>query len=463
MIKRILNLFTGTRSYQAAQGGRRGSSLKTMHSPLSSAHTARGTLAARARYIVANNPLGAAAVQAWQAQAIGTGIKPTSLHADPAIRAALSSLFSAWTDVSDDEGRTDWYGQQTSLLKSMIVAGEGLALMLNTTDGLRIRILDPEQLDASHSAQLADGARVVQGVEFDASGKRVAYHIFNQPAGLEFTFQRQRQRIIAEDVIHVFRQDWPGQVRGISWFAPALVRIADLDGWRDAQLVRQRMAAMLAGFITSADGSASPMDGAQDGATVLGGLEPGLLQYLAPGEDIRFSDPATIGAEVIQFASIAERECAIALGLPAHAFGDVGNANYSSLKSANTAWKARVESVQWSVFIHQVCLPVWRRFAALAVLSGAVSTTVDAALPVKHVCPAWPSLEPVKDSTAAAMDLAAGLTTRRQLLAEKGEDIEEIDRILAEDNARAKALGLSFSTSTMPANDNEPPAATSAA
>lgn len=453
MLNRFRKWLTGsTRSYAAAAGGRRGQSLNTMHAPIASAAAARGTLAARARFVVANNPLGAAAVQAWTAQAIGAGIKPSSLHPEPAIRAALSSLFSAWTDVSDDEGRTDWYGQQTSLLRSMIVSGEGLALMLNTDQGLRIRILDPEQLDASYSAKLETG-RIIQGVEFNNSGQRVAYHIWDSPIGLDLAFQRQRKRIPAEDVIHCFRPDWPGMVRGCSWFSPALVRLSDLDGWRDSQLVRQRTASMFAGFVVSSDGSAAPLDGDQSGSAVIGSIEPGVLTYLDPMQDIRFSDPAKIGQEVIDFASICEREVAIALGLPAHAFGDVASANYSSLKAANTAWKARVESFVWSVFIYQVCLPVWRRWATITVLSGAVSTTVEAAMPVKHICPVFPSLEPVKDSTANIQNLAAGLTTRRQILGEMGEDVEEVDRILAEDNARAAELGLVFSTTPQPVNE----------
>ncbi|MGV8939806.1 MAG: phage portal protein [Allorhizobium sp.] len=458
MFKRIRELLSGTRNYQAAGGGRRGSSIQGMPAPLSSASAARGTLAARARFAVANDPLAAAGVTAIVTQTIGSGIVATSRHADKATREALNAAHAAWVDVADDEGRTDWFGLQANLYRSMVIAGEGLAPMLNTDDGLRIRVLDPEQLDASYSATLASG-RIVQGIEFDASGRRVAYHIFDQPIGLDFTMHRTRLRIAAEDVIHVFRQDWPGQVRGLSAFAPALTRLSDLTGWRDAQLMRQRVSAAFAGFVVNPDGTAAPLEGEQTGSTILGGLEPGTIQYLEPGQDIRFSDPAQIGADVVDFASTAERECAIALGLPAHAFGDVSKANYSSLKSANVAWKARTEAAQWHVFIPQVCVPVWRRFATLAVLSGRVSTTVAEAMPVKHVCPAWPSLEPVKDSTANVQNLAAGLTTRRQLLGEMGEDIEEVDRILAEDQARAKSLGLVFGTLPQPANDNQPAAA----
>lgn len=220
--------------------------------------------------------------------------------------------------------------------------------------------------------------------------------------------------------------------------------------------MRQRVSAAFAGFITSADGAGSPMEGTQTGNTLVGGLEPGTLKYLAPGEDIRFSEPAQIGGDVVDFASITEREIAAGLGLPAHAFGDVTRANYSSLKQATTAFRARVESVQWHTFIPQVCVPVWRRWATLEVLSGRVATTVDEAMPVKHTTPRWPSLEPVKDVTAEAMELAAGLTTRRALLAARGEDVEAVDAELAEEQARAKTLGLVFSNT--PANDSDPAA-----
>lgn len=457
MLKLIRSWLSGsTRSYQGAAGGRRGQSIQGMAAPLSAAAVARGPLATRARYAVANNPLAAAGVASWVTQAIGAGIVPASRHVDKATRETLNAHFGAWVDVADDEGRTDWFGIQAALFRSMVIAGEGLALMLNTEEGLRIRVLDPEQLDASYSATLSNGNRIVQGVEFDPAGRRVGYWLFDHPVGLEFTVQRQRRRFPAEDIIHTFRQDWPGQVRGLSWFAPVLVRLSDLDGWRDAQLMRQRVSAAFAGFITSADGAGSPMEGTQTGNTLVGGLEPGTLKYLAPGEDIRFSEPAQIGGDVVDFASITEREIAAGLGLPAHAFGDVTRANYSSLKQATTAFRARVESVQWHTFIPQVCVPVWRRWATLEVLSGRVATTVDEAMPVKHTTPRWPSLEPVKDVTAEAMELAAGLTTRRALLAARGEDVEAVDAELAEEQARAKTLGLVFSNT--PANDSDPAA-----
>src|SRR5687768_13881784 len=195
MFDRIRKLFS--RSYDGAGGGRRWRGQPEMRSPVSTSLQARGTLAARARYTVANNPLAAAATQAWVTQAIGSGIKPSSLHTDPTTKENINAAFSGWVDVADADGRTDWFGIQAALFRSMVVAGEGLAVMLNIADGLRIRVLDPEQLDASHTVALEGGARIISGVEFDANGTRVAYHVFDYPPGLEHAFQSQRRRIPA--------------------------------------------------------------------------------------------------------------------------------------------------------------------------------------------------------------------------------------------------------------------------
>ena len=445
------------RSYLAAAGGRRGSSIQSMMSPISAAHASRATIAARARYAVSNNPLAAAALMAATTQTIGTGIKAQSAHADESIRTTIDGLFAAWVDVADDEGRTDWFGIQAALYRSFFVNGEGLAVMLNGDDGLKIRVVDAEQLDASYTTPLSDGARVVQGVEFDRAGRRTGYHIFDNPAGLDLMGQRTRRRVPSADVIQLFEATSPGQVRGVSKFAPVMIRLADLDGWHDGQAMRQRVSSLTVGFITSPDGTASPFEGEQSGSTVMGDMSPGAIRVLDPGQDFKQSAPAQIGMDVVDFGVTLERSICAGLGLPAHVFGDVTRANYSSLKQATTAWKARTEATQWHTFIPQVCMPVWRRFIATIVLSGKISTTIDAALPVKHTCPAWPSLEPLKESSAAAMDLASGVTSRRALISARGEDYEQVMREIAADKTLEESLGLTFGT-PVASNDNTPAA-----
>jgi lambda family phage portal protein len=244
------------RSYEGAAGGRRWRGQPDMPVTLAAMNAARGPLARRARYLVANNPLAASGAEAWISALVGTGIKPQSGHADPSIRGRLNLAFEAWTDYADADGLTDYYGLQGVLVRRMVVDGEAFALKLNTPEGLRLRLIDADQVDASLNRELAGGARIIQGVEFDTSGRRTAYHVLPERSGMPFALLALTpRRVPAEDVIHLFRPEPPGQVRGISWFAPVLLRMADLDSWRDAQLVGQKIAAMLTGFITNGDGS----------------------------------------------------------------------------------------------------------------------------------------------------------------------------------------------------------------
>jgi lambda family phage portal protein len=277
---------------------------------------------------------------------------------------------------------------------------------------------------------------------------------------MPFAVLQQPVRVPAEDIVHLFRPETPGQVRGISWFAAVILRLADLDSWRDAQLVRQKIAALLAGFVTSVDGTGKPFDGEQTGSTLVGGLEPGTLKFLDPGQDIKFSTPAGIGVEVIDFAKITEREIAVGLGLPASVLtGDLSDVNYSSIRAGLVEWRRRIEALQHGVVAFQASRPIWRRYATTAVLSGRVSTTVDAALPAKFIAPKQQWVDPSKDITAELEAIAGGLMSRREAVTSRGVDIEALDAEIAADNERAATLGLTFHQPVAgPANDNEPPA-----
>lgn len=107
----------------------------------------------------------------------------------------------------------------------------------------------------------------------------------------------------------------------------------------------------------------------------------------------------------------------------------------------------------------QMLRPVFERWAMLETLSGRISGQVDQAIgatfvPAKN---AW--LDPKSDAIAEETAIRAGLVSRRDALAARGLDIEQVDATIAADNARAKALGLTFGS---PANDNASTAASAA-
>src|SRR5690606_21693434 len=96
------------------------------------------------------------------------------------------------------------------------------------------------------------------------------------------------KRIPAEDVLHLYRIDRPGQVRGVPWFAPVLVRLKDLDDFDDATLMRNKVAACFAAFLRDSDAPSSPSDAK---STFSAYVEPASVEVLPPGRDITFSSP----------------------------------------------------------------------------------------------------------------------------------------------------------------------------
>ena len=445
------------RSYDGAAGGRRGRGLGEMPVQRSAMLAGRDRLASRARYLSQNNALAGSGVAAWASALVGTGIKPQSAHPNATVREALNLLWEVWGSRADAEGHLDIYGIQHLAARQMVTSGDVFAALITTEDRypLRIRLMEAEQVDPALHRELGGGARIVSGVEFDAEGRRVAYHTYRDRPGAPLVTALDLVRIPADDMVHMFRPLIPGQPRGISWLTPVLMRLADLDQAHDAQLMRQKIAAMLAGFVIDPNGDATGFEGERKGQGVLeGGLEPGTIKVLEPGLDMRFSEPATIGADGIDFLKLTAREIAAGLEMPEYVLtGDLTGANYSSLRAGLIEFRRRVEFLQHTVIVHQFCQPIWRRFVEVMVLSGQVpgegfDADPDAFAAVKWITPRFDWVDPKKDINAEVAALGSGLMSPREAAASRGYDLETLYREIAEDRALATRYGLTFTPVT---------------
>lgn len=460
----ILDLFRKkpveqTRSYDGAAGGYRGSGMSDTANVVAAMAAARVPLARRARYLASNNALALSGIEAWVAALVAYGIKGQSQHPDASIRGAMNARFTEWAGSADMDGLGDFYAIQALMVRQMVTEGESIALLINTEDGLRIRVIDNEQLDPNMTRTLENGARIIQGVEFNDRGQRVAYWILPDNPGLPYgSVSLTPRRVPASDVIHLFRQIVPGQVRGVSWLAPVMLRLTGLDLWADAQLTRQQMAALLTVFVETPDGSTAPFDSSLENK----GLSPGGIRFLDFGSKPYFLSPATIGDEVIRFAEIQERHVAVGMSLPLSVLnGDLKQANYGSQRGGLIEWRRRIEGIQHLTLVPMMLKPIWERWAMTEVYSGRISTTLDQALPVNWIPPRFDWIDPVKDTTALVDAMAAGIMSRTEVVASRGDDIERLDAEIAAEKAREKTLGLDFAAK--PANQNIPPVIDAAA
>ena len=476
---KLRSLFGQTPVHEAAGRGRRSLAWAPGNPGAVAAMLATSTeLRIKSRDLVRRNAWAQAGIEAFVANAVGTGIKPQSLSDDERFKTAVQALWRDWVEEADAAGQTDFYGLQALACRAMLEGGECLIRLRprRPEDGLsvplQLQLLEPEHLPISLNTDLPSGNVVRSGIEFDSLGRRVAYHLYRSHpedgrlAPMSGQGGMDTVRIPAAEIIHLFRVLRPGQIRGEPWLSRALVKLNELDQYDDAELVRKKTAAMFAGFITRLSPEDSLMgEGLPDASGVaLAGLEPGTLQILEPGEDVKFSAPADVGSSYAEFMRQQFRAVAAAMGITYEMLtGDLTQVNYSSIRAGMLEFRRRCEAIQHGVIVHQLCRPVLRAFLDQAVLEGALhlpgyAQERRAYLAAKWIPQGWQWVDPQKEFNAMKLAIRAGLTSRSEAISAYGYDAEDVDREIAADNARADAMGLVFDSD--PRHDLATPAKT---
>lgn len=420
-------------------------------------------MVARARFLIRNNGYASNAVESWSANTVGDGIKPQSLMKQARSKEKLQRLFADWTDEADAEGLTDFYGIQRRLAREAFIAGEAFVRFRfrRPEDGLavpfQLQVLPSEMLPLNKNETISTG-EIRQGIEFDLIGRRVAYHFYRRhplDVSTGTAIVGETVRVPADEVVHLVDALEPGQIRGVSRYAPAIVKMFLLDQYDDAELDRKKVAALYALFVTSGLGEdMAPKDTDGDGSAPLEEdilqLSPGAILRLEEGEDVKVTDPADSGSTYEPFQYRTLLQVCAALGIPyAFVTGDINKANFSNARLMLMEFRRRVAAFQHSIMVFQFCRPVWQRFVDMAVLSGAISLPgYDRRrreyLACQWLPPKWDWVDPLKDINAEILQIEAGLKSRSQAISERGYDAEEMDNQIAADRKREKKLGIAF-------------------
>lgn len=438
--------------FDAGQSGRRLKMLPSGVQDINALMRSYGrTVVARSRYLSRNNPQMASAKRAYVAALVGDGIKPSSLIKDPAIREELMQAWLAWTDESDADGLTDFYGQQAIIAGEMFDAGECFVRFRPrlASDGftvpLQLQILPSEMLNQADNFDLPNGQKVRNGIVFGPIVNRVAYRFYRQRPG-DVGFTGEITTVPAEEVLHIFRPLESGQVRGIPHTLSSIVRAAIMDAYDDAEAERKRNAALFTAFITSQAPDEDVMGDAADAAKTDGvsdgvALQPGVTVDLDPGQDVKFAEPADVGGNYEAFQYRGNLQVSAGAGVPyADVTGDLRQTSYGSQRGGMIKFRREISATQNHAMIFQFCRPVWQRWLADAVAAGAVPIAPAAYVGserawhvAKYIPPKWDWIDPLKDAQAELLLVQAGFKARSDVVEGMGVDPEENDRRIAAD------------------------------
>ncbi|BEV51978.1 phage portal protein [Burkholderia contaminans] len=427
-------------------------------------------LRSRARDAIRNDPWAKTAIARLVSNTIGNGIQAHPKHPNAAVRKMQKQLWEDSCEEIDADELFDMAGVQTLAARAFFSDGEVLVRrqFRSPSEGLavpmQIRLLEGDLLPMEKNEIVAGGGEIVNGVEFNADGRRVAYHLLQRHPG-EYgrasTTNMQTVRVPADEIAHVFLALRPGQVRGVPELSTVLLRLKSLDNFDDAVLFRQEVSNLFAGFITKPPAEpglmGDPVTGAAmeydvDGFSPVVSLEPGSMQELAPGEDVKFAEPPGAGTDYGPFMRQQLMAAAASVGMPYEVMtGDLRDVSDRVLRVILNEFRRSIEQIQWNVFIHQFCRKVWRWWVDACALSGAMPMADYYRrrrdyLRVRWVPQGWPYIHPVQDVTAKRMEIRSGLASRTGAVLARGDDPEQVDQENADDLARERRLGIRYDT-----------------
>lgn len=380
---------------------------------------------------------------------------------DKAANRLIEDAWARWGTYGTPniERNLSWKAMQSIVVQTAARDGSVLVRQYKGRDfgafSYQQQLLEIDFLDVELNRDSGTGNAVRMGIEFDAVGRTVAYHIFTRHPGDSLNGRaRERIRLPADQAFLVFRPERPGQVLGVPWGYTALRRLNMLRGYEEASITAARVGAAKMGFIQSreSDDDVSPADLEGRETTETGALisemEPGMIEQLPQGWEYKTHDPAYPTGEMAPFMKVMLQGAAAGLGVSyATLANDLSGANFSTLRAGKGEERDEWRDIQGWI-IESYIDRTFREWLPMAILSSQVGSLPLAKLE-KFSQPRWRArgwayVSPGEEANANQREMAAMLRSPQSITGERGEDLETVFEEISEAKKLAASYGLTF-------------------
>ena len=351
--------------------------------------------------------------------------------------------------------------------------------------GVQFQLLTADAVPLTTHMDLSGGRRVRQGIEFDNDGRVLAYYLRGDDATQDLAgavgavSTHRLQRVPAEEMLHFFLPEEAGQLRGLPWMTAALKRMHQASDFASAGLNKAREAAKRGGFIQPdkdapiGDGNPAVLaegattaeqDAAAANAAAYGTLHDGTWEKLLPGEVALPFESNYPNIEYGQFIKDCTRGIASALDCAYFTLGnDLEAVNYSSgqlgVEGERTMWMTL--QTWWidtaTVPMHRICLKYGMVVAPQ--LQGLAYDKLDQyAEAARWQAHRWQPIDLLKTTEGQRSRIEARLTSPQRVIAETGDDPDEIVAELLEWQEKTAALKPAVMPKPAPAKPGDPAA-----
>lgn len=411
----------------------------------------RKKLRERARYEITNNGWARSMVDTLAHETIGTGPRMQVLTGSPAADEWIEQRWTAWKQ------QIRLARKLRTMRKAKCGDGEGIAMFYSNPRirgeaMLDLRTIETEQMCTPSPTYLLGE---VDGIDLDENGNPLRYHILKRhPGGNEWGINPLEELDpppSADELIHIFREDRPGQHRGVPEITPALPIFSRLRRYTLAVLQSAENVAELTAFLKTRqpdDGSGDAPNGSTDDepasyeAFDAIDIERGMLSVLPEDTDVFQLDPKQPGATFVEFVQQCLAEAFACVCMP-YAIGaqDSSNENFASGKLTRLGFKRAItveRELDWDPEILRIFWEWWReaKYAMPPDLRAEMRPQMDWIVLVF-----WDGVEDIdaeKAARARKVMLESGQKSYPSMYAEMGADYE------TEQTKQARALGLTL-------------------
>ncbi|WP_061783446.1 phage portal protein [Shewanella putrefaciens] len=439
--------YRNLKGYEAANPSRTHRAKKESRGANQAVFAAGKSLREQARWLDENHDLSIGILDRFEERVIGAqGIvvepQPRSISGEILDELAndIQRRFATWSLRCDVTGRFSRPELERLVLRSALRDGDvfGQHVM-----GKVSKFGHPNEQGTQYSIKALEAdfipyesnepsKRVRQGLEVNAWGQVVNYHVLLDHPADQVGFRYKTKAVAASNMMHLGLFKRLHQLRGVSIFHGILTRLADIKDYEESERVAARIAAALAFYIKRGDASHYVMDDAVSSREIP--IAPGMtFDDLKPGEDVGMIESNRPNVHMVEFRNGQMK--AVAAGSRG-SYSSIARDYKGSYSSQRQELVEQDESnrimQQW--FCAGWSRPVFRNFLKMEMLNKQDPLVLPPDIDIRtlfdavYYGPTMPWIDPRKEAEGWEMMIAANVATEADWTRARGRNPTEVKR-----------------------------------
>jgi len=361
---------------------------------------------------------------------VGSGLEPSlnlngidEIQKPDELEKQIKTRWEIWSKNtrSDYSGITDFLDLQRQAYLSQLLQGEVFSIQRNFNNAFTVQLIEGHRVTFSGTVDGLLSPEGDQGIKYNRQG-----------AEIEITFDDQFRIPVKtadgrKQIIHLFKQLRPGQMRGVPHLTATIRDFTDLQQYSDTEMKSAIVASSFTAFIKSpnrdalGEGPFRPEGEETDSeydSTVDYAMKPGAIYSLDPGEDVTTVNPTRPNSGFQAFYDTKIRDLAASTGIPFNILVKKFDTSYTAARAATLEfWKTIME--ERNLFARRFCQEIFNQWLFLEVVRGdiiipgyleSVNLQDEINNSVVWIGSAQPQIDETKAANAARIRIETGLS-----------------------------------------------------